>query len=221
MSFFNTHDVDQMKKLAELIRELNTTGHNPATSGNYSLRASTSNDYAIVSESGVDKSKFDVDNFLPVFFKDHEIHPLFQREGRKSSDETDIHLAIYESTDAGCVLHSHKVEALLFANLFPRNNYATIEGLELLKGLKGIKTHETKIEIPLFENTQDIKNLADRMKPVLEATRTSKVKVYSTILRGHGIYVWGETVEDAKRHLEVFDYLFKYQLEMRRYPWPS
>lgn len=221
MSFFNSHDVEQMKKLAELIRVLNSSGHNPATSGNYSLRPTTSTDYAIVSESGVDKSKFDVDNFLPVFFNNHEIHPLFQRGDRKSSDETDLHLAIYESTDAGCILHSHKVEALLFANMFPKTNYASIEGLELLKGLKGIQTHETRIEIPLFENTQDIKNLAVNLKQVLETTRSNEIKVYSIILRGHGIYVWGETVEDAKRHLEVFDYLFTYQLEMRRYPWPS
>ncbi len=221
MSFFNTHDVEQMKKLAELIRVLNTTGHNPATSGNYSLRSTTSPDYAIVSESGVDKSRFDVDHFLPVFFKTREIHELFQRPGRKSSDETDIHLAIYESTNASCVLHSHKVEALLFANLFPRANYATIEGLELLKGLKGIKTHETKVEIPLFENTQDISLLADRIRPVLGASTSANERTYALILRGHGIYVWGDSVEDAKRHLEVFDYLFKYQLEMRRYAWPS
>ncbi len=217
MSFFNNEDVENMKKLAELIRVLNTTGHNPATSGNYSLRSLTSPDYAIVSESGVDKSKFDVDHFLPVYFKSHEIHPLFQRPGRKSSDETDIHLAIYESTNAGCVLHSHKLEALLFADFFKNQDFATIEGLELLKGLKGIKTHEVKIKIPLFDNTQDIRALSEKIKPILQNASTSEVPTHAAILRGHGIYVWGETVSDAKRHLEVFDYLFQHQIQTKRY----
>ena len=210
-----------MKKLSDLIRHLNFSGHNPATSGNYSLRSATSSDYAIVSESGVDKSKFDIDNFLPVFFSSKEIHPLFQRPGRKSSDETDIHLAIYQSTGAKCVLHSHTLKSLLFANLFPRSNCATIEGLELLKGLKGIKTHEAKIEVPLFDNTQDIRQLSERLIPVLKAGELAQNKSYALILRGHGIYVWGESVEDAKRHLEVYDYIFNYELELKRYQWPS
>jgi methylthioribulose-1-phosphate dehydratase len=38
---------------------------------------------------------------------------------------------------------------------------------------------------------------------------------YGILLAGHGIYVWGKSIEEAKRHLEVFEYVFKYYLGKR------
>ena len=59
MSFIiSAQDHEEMKKLAALVRVMNTQGHNPATSGNYSLRSKTTPEIALVSESGIDKSKF-------------------------------------------------------------------------------------------------------------------------------------------------------------------
>lgn len=207
----NQHDLAQAKQLAKLVRTLNLTGHNPATSGNYSLRSSTSPQYALVSESGIDKSLFTEDNLILVNITTKQQHESFANLGKKSSDETALHLAIYQATDANCVLHSHMLESILFAEMFPGESMLAIEGLELLKGLKGIKTHDTKVKIPCFDNTQDIDALA---KDVVKTIGKDQ-GYYSTILRGHGIYVWGDSVEGAKRHLEVFEYIFKYYLAMR------
>ncbi|MDO9183820.1 MAG: methylthioribulose 1-phosphate dehydratase [Bacteriovorax sp.] len=211
---FNISAIDQaeMQKLASLVRLLNTLGHNPATSGNYSLRSLTSPEIALVSESAIDKSKFTENNFLPVYYQTRQMHPDYISSNRKSSDETDIHLSIYQITNANCVLHSHMLDALLFADLFKDESFATIEGLELLKGFKGIKTHDLKINIPCFENTQDIASLAELIKPAILGQKNN----YGLLLRGHGIYVWGESVEEAKRHLEVFEYIFKYYLNSKR-----
>ncbi len=213
MSFIiSAQDYEEMKKLASLVRVMNAHGHNPATSGNYSIRSKTTPEIALVSESGIDKSKFTEDNFLPLFFQSRQMLPDYKNTGRKSSDETDIHLTIYQITKANCVLHSHILDSLLFADLFYGKPFATIEGLELLKGFKGIKTHDLKINIPCFENTQDIALLAEQIKPAILAQKNN----YGLLLRGHGIYVWGDTVEEAKRHLEVFEYIFKYYLNSRR-----
>ena len=206
----SAQDYEEMKKLATLVRVMNSLGHNPATSGNYSLRSKTSPEIALVSESGIDKSKFTEDNFLPLYIETRKLHETVADSGRKSSDETDIHLTIYQITKANCVLHSHIIDSLLFADLFP-GPFATIKNLELLKGFKGIKTHETEINIPIFDNTQDIRNLAEEVKPAI----LSQPNSYGLLLRGHGIYVWGDSVEEAKRHLEVFEYFFKYYLNRR------
>ncbi|MDD4973772.1 MAG: methylthioribulose 1-phosphate dehydratase [Bacteriovorax sp.] len=213
MSFIiSAQDYEEMKKLAMLVRVMNSLGHNPATSGNYSLRSKTSPDIALVSESGIDKSKFTEDNFLPIYFETRKMHPDYIDTGRKSSDETDIHLTIYQITKANCVLHSHLLDSLLFADLFKGLPYATIENLELLKGFRGIKTHELKINIPCFDNTQDIALLAEQIKPSILEQKNN----YGLLLRGHGVYVWGDSVEEAKRHLEVLEYIFKYYLNSRR-----
>ncbi len=206
----SAQDHEEMKKLAQLVRIMNLQGHNPATSGNYSLRSKTTPDIALVSESGIDKSQFTEENFLPVFYQTRKLHPDYSH--RKSSDETDIHLTIYQVTKANCVLHSHMLDALLFADIFAGKDHAMIKDLELLKGFRGVKTHELEINVPIFENTQDIAGLAEKIKPAILAQSHN----YGLLLRGHGIYVWGETVEEAKRHLEVFQYIFKYYLHSRR-----
>ncbi len=213
MSFITSAlDHEEMKKLATLVRVMNTMGHNPATSGNYSLRSKTNENMALVSESGIDKSQFGVEHFLPINYVTRTPDESVTLAARKSSDETDIHLSIYQATKANCVLHSHMLDALLFADLFAGEDYATLSGLELLKGFKGIKTHEVEIKIPCFENTQDIHDLSLKVIPLIEDNKGC----YGLLLRGHGIYVWGESVEEAKRHLEVFEYLFKYYLNTQR-----
>lgn len=214
MSFeLNKPDQQESHKLAKLVRELNTSGHNPATSGNYSLRMTGLEKYALVSESGIDKAQFQAENFLPVHTHEMILHPSFKDSGRKSSDETDIHLAIYRSTNANCVLHSHLLEAILFADLYPAQDYIQISGMELLKAFRGITTHESTIEMACFENTQDIRGLSVLVEQVLK----ERPQVFGVMLRQHGLYVWGETVKEAKKHLEVFEYLFKYFLQTRRF----
>lgn len=209
----NSYDQMGAQALAKLVRDLNSTGHNPATSGNYSLRMSDQKEYALVSESGIDKNLFHENNFIPVNIQTTKLHPDYISSGRKSSDETDIHLCLFRATNAQCVLHSHLLEALLFADLYPNQDFIELSGMELLKGLKGIKTHETTVKIACFENTQDITHLSGVIENVLK----NNPQTYAVMLRHHGIYIWGETVKDAKRHLEVFEYLFKYFLASKRH----
>ncbi len=204
----NHEDHRSAEELASLVRKLNVSGHNPATSGNYSLKSKTYPDYGLVSESGIDKSQFQREHFLPVHYKTREQHPGVLHQKRKASDETAIHLAILDSSTAGCVLHTHFLESLVFADLFPGEAMLYLEGLELLKGLKGINTHETKIALACFENTQDIIGLSERIPSVLK----SQENIFGVMLRGHGLYVWGETVAEAKKHLEVLEYLIKYKV---------
>jgi len=209
----SAQDYEEMKKLATLVRVMNGLGHNPATSGNYSLRSKTSPEIALVSESGIDKSRFTEDNFLPLYYQTRTMHESVLHSNRKSSDETDIHLSLYQITDANCVLHSHMLDALLFADLFPGKSYAQMKGLELLKGFRNVKTHDLEINVPIFDNTQDIRALSELIKPAI----LSQENNYGLLLRGHGIYVWGKSVEEAKRHLEVFEYLFKYYLKSSKH----
>jgi methylthioribulose-1-phosphate dehydratase len=204
-------DLVEAKTLATLVRSLSAAGHSPATSGNYSFRSSVFPDRAYISQSGVDKSAFAAAHLIPVVVATGEVVSGPRAEKIKISDEAPVHLQAYRSTSARCVLHSHLLEALLFADLFPGQKEVSISGLELLKGFRGIKSHEASVPVPLFENTQDMSDLAARLGRVLERGPS----IYGFILRRHGLYVWGESVAEAKRHLEVLEYVFKYQLRSR------
>lgn len=206
MNKLNITEIAEVEKLVTLIQQLNTKGHNLATSGNYSLYCESMGDYVLVSESGIDKANFTQNNFLPVHRHNKEISRESHYAGRKSSDETAVHLAIYNNTHAGCVLHSHFMESLLFARLHPNKDVITLLGLEMLKAFRGIKSHEESFVFPVFDNTQDMDALSVKLDTVLKSYR----QTYAILLRDHGIYVWGKDVQEAKRHLEAFEYIFKF-----------
>ena len=208
LSFFNPQDLEQVELLAQLIRQLHVRGHCPATSGNYSLRSLVDPLQFFISESGIDKQSLQVENFVSVNTVG-ELHPHFA--GRKSSDETGLHLMIYNKLEAGCVLHSHHVNTILFADLFSEVEAAWLENLELLKGLAGVTTHEVRVPIPIFNNTQDISELVKKIEPIFGKYQ----HLHGFLLRGHGLTCWGENFQEAKRHLEVFEYIFSYYLERK------
>jgi len=205
-------DLQPSQDLAQLVRDLNAAGHNPATSGNYSLRSLDLPGYALVSESGVDKSRFTIANLLPIQIATGEPHPSLAGQGRKSSDETALHLTIYQNSAAGSVLHSHHLDSLLFADLHPGQTSLTLTGLELLKGFQGVKTHETELQIPCLNNSQDMQILGAEVNKAMALHPAA----WGFLLRGHGLYVWGNSLQDAKRHLEVFAYVFQYHVRNRR-----
>ena len=86
--------------------------------------------------------------------------------------------------------------------------------LELLKAFSGVKTHETQLDIPVFENEQDMDALAARVETRLKAEGLG----WGFLLAGHGIYAWGKDVGEALRHLDAFDYLFTLMLKLKGVP---
>jgi methylthioribulose-1-phosphate dehydratase len=205
-------NLDQKEKitLAELIRNMNQSGHNPATSGNYSLRVLTNPERAFISESGVDKALFSEHNFLTIDIASSELLPDFK--SKKPSDETELHLAIYRATNAGCVLHSHLLESLLFCDLFPGKDFITMQDLELLKAFKGLDKNELLVTVPCFANDQDISRMSALIGPALIKSKNC----FGFLIRGHGLYVWGNNIIEAKRHLDTFEYIFKYYLHANK-----
>jgi methylthioribulose-1-phosphate dehydratase len=82
----------------------------------------------------------------------------------------------------------------------------------MLKGLEGIGTHETFEEVPIFANSQDMAELAARIRDRLTALDWSNPKrhpCHGFLLSQHGLYTWGQTLAEARRHVEIFEFLFE------------
>jgi methylthioribulose-1-phosphate dehydratase len=80
------------------------------------------------------------------------------------------------------------------------------------KALSGITTHEAVVDLPVFANDQDTAALAAAVEARLSGTAT----LPGYLLAGHGIYAWGATMTDARRHLEGWEFLLSCTLEERR-----
>ncbi|MEA2640681.1 MAG: methylthioribulose-phosphate dehydratase [Chloroflexota bacterium] len=191
-------------QLVDVVRFLNGKGWTPATSSNFSARI-PGFELLAISRSGVDKAAFTAADVMIVDRQGRHVWP----EGARSSAETLIHTAIYDLFEPGAVLHTHSVMATAFSVLRSQSEMAAFSGLELLKGLSGVTTHDTSIEVPIFPNDQDM----ERFSAMLRRELAGRSR-HGFLIAGHGLYTWGETLGDAQRHVEVFEFLFELALRM-------
>ena len=184
-------------------RQAAERGWVPATSGNFSLRAGTGT--CLVTRSGLDKGKLGLDDLIPV--------PLEGALPPGISAEAPLHIERYRSDPAiGAVLHIHSVAATVLSRQDAKRGSVRIEGFEMQKALDGFVTHEGVAELPVFDNAQDTHALARRVRERIGAG--SAVPGY--LLAGHGMYAWGRTLAEARRHVEGLEFLLQCALEERR-----
>jgi methylthioribulose-1-phosphate dehydratase len=100
------------------------------------------------------------------------------------------------------VLHTHSVNATV---LSMRLDAVVLEGYELQKAFPGITSHESQVIVPVFANAQDIPVLAAEVAAYLDA----HPQTVGYLIRGHGLYTWGETVADTLRHVEALEFLLE------------
>ena len=93
----------------------------------------------------------------------------------------------------------------MLSDLYADDGGLTIEGYEMLKGLEGVKTHEHCEWLPILANSQDMPALADRIADTLGQHQD----VHGFLLRRHGLYTWGNDLAQAKRHVEILEFLLE------------
>lgn len=111
-----------------------------------------------------------------------------------------------------CVLHTHSMYAQLASLLDPteRMNTLKITHLEMIKGV-GNHAYNDTLEVPIIENQPS----EDKLAPDLEMAILAYPKCNAVLVRRHGVYVWGDSWEQAKTQLECFDYLFETAFRMK------
>jgi methylthioribulose-1-phosphate dehydratase len=185
--------------LAEAARAFHARGWAPATSGNFSAVIGRDPLRLAVSASGVDKGTLEPGQFVTVDERGRTV----AGSGRPS-DETAVHLAVVEARGAGAVLHTHSVWATVLSQS-ARDGEVVLAGLELLKGLSGVTTHEHVERVPVVANAQDYERLAATVADALAAHPAC----HGVLLRGHGLYAWGGDLAEARRHVEALEFLFE------------
>jgi methylthioribulose-1-phosphate dehydratase len=186
--------------LAEIGRDLYARGWVLGTSGNFSAVLSRQPLRLAITPRGADKGRLDPAEVLEV---DGAGAPVAGR-GRPS-DETRLHLAVVHARGAGAVLHTHSVWATVLSEAHAAEGGLAISGYEMLKGLDGVTTHEHREWIPVLENTQDWVAAS----PAVEALLREHPAAHAFLIRGHGLYTWGRDLVQARRHLEIVEFLLE------------
>lgn len=195
------HELAQ--ELVPAIRELAQLGWTPATSSNFSHRLDTQ--HAAITVSGGDKGRLTEADIMVVDFEGKAIG-----SNLRPSAETLLHTQLYRRfPEIGCVLHTHSPTQTVASRLFAGAGHIRLVGYELLKAFEGNRTHETEVSVPVFPNTQDMNVLAAQVDALLD-----KGPMWGYLIDGHGLYAWGRTIAEARRHLEAFEFLIGCELEL-------
>ena len=194
---------EEIEQLCATARNCYTRGWVPATSGNFSLRWGSR---IYITPTGLDKGTLTPEKLLEIDIDGAAI----AGSGRPSA-ETSLHTVIYrQRVHARAILHVHTIWNTLLSGKFAAEGQARLQGYELLKGLSGISTHEYAERVPIIENTQDYASLSE----LLNKTLIINPEAHGVLLSRHGLYTWGESVAEARRHLEALEFLF--EVEGRR-----
>ncbi len=136
---------------------------------------------------------------------DWQGHPV--SDNRKPSAETALHSLMYRlRPEIRCVLHTHSVYSTVLSQIYRETGVLEITGLEVQKGIRGFHSHEQTLRIPIFANSQDMEELADRIE---KRDVKDEGEMAGFLLAGHGLYTWGASIEEAKRHVEAFEFLLE------------
>lgn len=188
-------------ELAEISQNFYARGWVLGTSGNFSAVLNRDPLRLAISPSGVDKGVLTAAQILLIderaeVVSDHRVKP---------SDETPLHLMLASKRAAGAVLHTHSVWSTILSELHANERGLAIEGYEMLKGLHGVTTHQHREWLPIFDNSQDMDVLAGQVS----ARLNEHPNPHGFLLRGHGLYSWGSDLRQAKRHVEILEFLLE------------
>jgi methylthioribulose-1-phosphate dehydratase len=187
-------------ELALLGRNFYTRGWVLGTSGNFSAVLSREPMRLAITATGLDKGSLTAEHFLEM---DHTAK-VVRGEGKPSAEAL-LHIAIVRGLNAGAVLHTHSVWSTVLSGTFASQGGLALEGYEMLKGLEGVRTHQHREWMPILENSQDIVELSQRVTKVLR----ENPGLHGFLLRGHGLYTWGSSLQEAKRHVEILEFLME------------
>lgn len=197
--------------LVEVARDFHQRGWMAGTGGNLSAREDA--DHFWITASGKPKGRLDDCDFLLARLSDDAIVETLQA-GDRPSAETAIHRAIYRcSPETLACLHAHSVPAVGISMLQKRAVTAVrLPPVEILKAFDGWK-ESARSELPLFENhavvariARDIEKRFARKPPAISAL----------IIRGHGVTVWGNSIQQAYNRFEALEFILELMWGQRR-----
>lgn len=225
-----------LQLIPELCRLFYTLGWVTGTGGGISMRVG---DDIFVAPSGVQKERIQADDIFTITACEDNSEPLpgglavkhaklvalpANKAVQKISECTPLFMNAYRMRGAGAVLHSHSQNCLLVTMLSQNINPTTgfdefrISHVEMIKGIKRATTKTAlgfrdTLVVPIIDNTDFEKDLTESMAACMEAYPDT----YAVLVRRHGIYVWGDTWQQAKGMVECLDYLFELSLKMRQH----
>ena len=168
----------------------------------------------LLAPTGVHKERVRPEDFFVIDPRDGSVQRHAGDAALRPSECKAIFCACFRDRAAASVVHSHALSAVLAADLVPpAADHLIVRDLEMLKGVRGVGNRDEHA-IPVITNTPRELELVDQVERALKDDRFSAA--CAILVRDHGAYIWGADVWEAKRHTEVYHFLFEATVARRR-----
>lgn len=157
-------------------------------------------DRLVMAPSGVPKERLSPENMFELDLDGEVLKPP-QDSSLRLSECAPLFLHAFKKRNAGAVIHTHSINALM--STMRGEDVLRLTHIEMLKGIAGVGYRDVH-EVPIIENTARECELADSLAAAIDAYPAA----HAVLVRRHGVYIWGDSWVTAKRHAEVYDYLF-------------
>lgn len=203
-------DAETKDLLCELLRVFYDKGWVSGTGGG--ICGPTEDGNLFLAPTGVHKERVVPDDFFVVSPQDGSIVREPATPDLRPSECNTIFCAAARARKARSVMHSHALSSVLAADL-ATEGVLLIEGFEMLKGIRGLANTD-KHAVPVIRNTPREYELVEQVEQALAAPLF--IGSFCILVADHGAYIWGHDVWEAKRHAEVYHWLFEGMLARAR-----
>lgn len=197
--------------LVELLRSFYDKGWVSGTGGGICGPADSGG--LLLAPTGVHKERVAADDFFVVDPADGRVVRRPLTPGLRPSECNSIFCLTVRQRGAGSVVHSHALPAVLAGDLVGNGDHLVIRDLEMLKGIRGLGNRDVHL-VPIVRNTPREPELVAQLEAVLADPRFERA--FAVIVADHGAYIWGDDIWEAKRHAEVYHFLFEAAVARRR-----
>lgn len=202
--------------IAQLCEHFFKVGWAQGTGGGVSIRVGGPDEdrpwRVFVAPSGLQKEDIIGDDVFELDIDGEVVNPPIT-PNLKLSACTPLWYVVYRHRPkVQCVIHTHSMNAFLATLLDPteESKVLRVTHLEMLKGVGG-HAYDDVLEIPIIDNRPSEDLLSDQMEEIIQKYPKSN----AVLVRRHGLYVWGDSWEQAKTHCEAFDNIFESCIKMR------
>ena len=162
----------------------------------------------LLAPTGVHKERVRTNDFFTVDPADGRILATPDDPSLRPSECKSIFAMAARERGARSVVHSHALSAVLAADIAigQSADHVAIRDLEMLKGIRGVANRDVHL-LPVIRNTPREAELTEQLARVLADPRFASS--FAVVVADHGAYIWGDDVWEAKRHTEVYHFLFE------------
>lgn len=170
---------------------------------NFGNASGRNDNFCLIKPSGVKINKINPNSIVSVGLDYESVNDKNQL---KPSSDTPTHIELYkEFNEIGGIVHTHSPYATAWAQ----------SGLQIpCYGTTHADYWENNIPITRELNDNEIKNCYEKnigiiIIETLKKSRVSPLKCPGILVRNHGPFTWGSTIEEAVKYAELIEYISK------------